>query len=378
MKNCITALFLLFFPIILFAQDSLENKLKALLDNNQFDAIVEKYAAGSGKYSAKALYYIGFACFIKEDNDNCIRLMSLSIGKDPNYSRAYFIRAATYNYMQKYNEAIKDFQAAIGLNPENGEYYSGLGDSYYNLGKADLALAEYVKAAAQQDAPERALLMIPQIYAGQKEDGKALEAYYTARSKVPHESNSYADILYNIGLFEFLKGNYDKAETALLELVQLAPGDFHTYAKLVQVYYGRKEYEKAKPYKDKLYEAHKKGVLEDNLKDMFCFDQFKWKDKQIQAFERYEEGPSKSIYNKHLFYVVNQDGKIEFSIQTEYSPVSAELGGAKYLLCMSAGNTHSTFNIGFNDDLKYDELKSAVIAVLEGKVKPAASSRPGG
>lgn len=377
MRNFITAVFLLFFHLATFGQDTLENKLKILLDLGQYNTIIKKYAPGAGNYSAKAAYYVGFAYFMKEDNDNCIRWMNVAIGKDPKAARPYFMRAATFNFMEKYNEAIKDFRSAIALDSTNAEYYSGLGDSYYNLQKADFALAAYQKATEQKDPPERPFLMIAQVYADQKNYDKALEAYYTARSKIDSKSDAYTNVLYNIGLFELLKENYGKAEPVFLELIRLAPDDFHSYAKLIQVYYAGKEYEKARPYKDKLYAAYKQGNLPENLKDMFCFDQFKWKDKLVQAFERYEEGPKKSIYNKHLFYVVNGDDKVEFRIQTEYSPVSAELGGSKYLLCMSAGSTHSTFNIGFNDDLNYDDLKKAVIAVLEGKVQPAASSRAG-
>nr|WP_278251845.1 tetratricopeptide repeat protein [Sabulibacter ruber] len=301
--------------------------------------------------------------------------MSQSISKDSKDPNPYYFLASTLNYMKKYDEAIKAFQSAIALKPDDGEYYSGLGDSFYNLGKLDLALENYIKSTKQKDAPERSFTMIGQVYSEQKNNEKALEAFYTAKSNLSKDSDSYLNALFNIGLLESLKGNYEKAEPAFIELIKLDPSDFHAYAKLIQLYYHQKEFDKAKPLKNKLYEASRKGLLKDNLKDMFCFDQFKWNGKLIQAFERFEEG-SKGIYNKHLFYVVNQDGKIEFRVQTEYSPFSVEQGGAKYLLCMNKGNAHYTFNIGFNDDFKYEELKQSVINVLEGKVKPVASSRP--
>lgn len=375
MKNILTIFFLIFFSLTFFAQDKITEDLKTLSDNNQFAKIIKEYASKSEDYSAKSLYYIGLAYYMEEEDNNCIKFMDLSIDKDPKDPAPFYIKASTLNYMEKYNEAVKHFQSAINLKSDDAEFYSGLGDSYYNLEKLDLALEAYKKAIEQNNCPDRPYSLVAQIYSDQKNNDKALEAFYIAKSKIDKKSNSYINALYNIGLFESLKGNYDQAEPAFVELLQLDQKDFHTYAKLIQIYYHKKEYNKAKPYKDKLYEAHKMGELKDNLNDMFCFDQFKWNNKLIQAYERYEEG-SKDIYNKHLFYVVNQDGEIEYRIQTEYSPISIEQGGSKYLLCRTKNNTHSTFNIGFNDNFKYDDLKKSVVDVLEEKIQPTATSKP--
>ncbi|MFH6989312.1 tetratricopeptide repeat protein [Flavobacterium collinsii] len=374
-KNILVTLILTISNLTIFAQDKLTTELKTLSDNKQFDKIVEQYASKSKDYSAKSLYYIGLAYYMKEDDNNCIKFMNFSIDKDSKDPASFYIKASTLNYMQKYDDAVKSFQSAINLKSDDAEFYSGLGDSYYNLEKIDLALEAYKKATEQKNCPDRPYSFIAQIYSDQKNNDRALEAFYIAKSKIDKKSNSYINALFNIGLLESLKGNYEKAEPAFVELLQLDSEDYHTYAKLIQIYYYRKEYDKAKPYKDKLYEAHKKKQLKDNLKDMFCFDQFKWNDKLIQVFERYEEG-SKDIYNKHLFYVVNQNDKVEYRIQTEYSPISVEQGGVKYLLCRTKGDTHSTFNIGFNDNLKYDDLKKSVIDILEEKVKPTATSKP--
>lgn len=375
MKNILTIFFLIFFSLTIFAQDKITEDLKTLSDNNQFAKIIKEYASKSEDYSAKSLYYIGLAHYMEEEDNNCIKFMDLSIDKDPEDPAPFYIKGSTLNYMEKYNEAVKHFQSAINLKSDDAEFYSGLGDSYYNLEKLDLALEAYKKAIEQNNCPDRPYSLVAQIYSDQKNNDKALEAFYIAKAKIDKNSNSYINALYNIGLFESLKGNYNQAEPAFVELLQLDQKDYHSYAKLIQIYYHKKEYNKAKPYKDKLYEAHKIGELKDNLSDMFCFDQFKWNNKLIQAYERYEEG-SKDIYNKHLFYVVNQDGEIEYRIQTEYSPISIEQGGSKYLLCRTKNNTHSTFNIGFNDNFKYDDLKKSVVDVLEEKIQPTVTSKP--
>lgn len=374
MKKTFASLLFILSLLTSFAQDATTDDIKALSDKKQYNKIIQNYASKSKELSAKALYYVGLAYYMQEDDNNCIRFMNLSIEKDDSDPAPFYIKASTLNYMEKYAEAIPDFQSAIALKADDAVFYTGLGDAYYNLGNNDLALEAYTKATAQKDCPDRPYSFIAQIYSDQKNDEKALEAYYIAKSKINKQSNSYLNALFNIGLLESLQGNYDKAETAYIELLQIDPEDYHTYAKLIQVYYHNKAYEKAKPYKDKLYAAHKKGVLTDNLSDMFCYDQFKWNGKLIQAFERYEEG-SKDIYYKHVFFVLGEDNTIEYSIQTEFSPIAVELGGSKYLLCCSKGDTHSTYSIGFNDDFNYDDLKKSVIDILEENIKPSATSK---
>ena len=373
MRNILTTVILTICSLTIFAQDKITEVLKTLTANNQYDKIIEQYAPTSKDYSARSLYLIGQAYYMKENDEKCIQFMNFSIEKDSKDPAPYYIKATTLNYMKKYDEAITCFETAIKLKPDDAEFYSGLGDSYSQLKKYDLALEAFKRATEIKDCSYRPYSMIGQFYMDLAQNEKALEAYYNAKSRITDKSDSYINILFNIGLIESLQGNYDKAEPNFIEIIKLDSTDYHSYAKLIQIYYHRGEYEKAKPYKEKLYAAHKKGLLKDNLVDMFCIDQFKWNEKLIQVFERYQESSS-DIFEKHRFYIKDSNGKIEYKIQTEYSPFSIEQGGAKYLLCMSKGNTHSTFNIGFNDDFKYDDLKKNVIDILENRVKAAATT----
>jgi tetratricopeptide (TPR) repeat protein len=372
MKRILSVIIISLISLNAFSQDEITKQLKADYESEKYDQIIKEHSEKATEYSAKSLYYIGLAFYMKEDDNNCLKFMDKSIGKNAEDPKPFYIKASTLNYMQKYDEAIKPFQSAIELKADEAEYYSGLGDSYYNIDKLDLALEAYKKATEQKDCPDRPYSFIAQIYSDQKNNDKALEAFYIARSTISKESNSYINALFNIGLLESLKGNYDKAEPVFVELLQLDPTDYHSYAKLIQIYYHRKEYDKANPYKDKLYEAYKKGLLKDNLKEMFCFDQFNWSDKLIQVFERFEvkEG---ELYYKHLFYVVNKENDIEYKIQTENSPISVELGSPKYAIGMDKDGTHSTFGF-IEENFKYDDLKSIVIQILEKEIVPAASS----
>jgi len=369
MKKVLVSFILTIINLPLFAQDIITDELKALSKEGKHDQIIEQYAPKSKDYSAKSLYYIGVAYYMKEDDNNCIQFVNSSIQKDPTDPDPYYIKASTLNYMQQYDEAIKSFQAAIALKSDNSTYYSGLGDSYYNLKNNKLALENYIKATEQKNCIDRPYSMIAQIHTNLKENEKALDAFYVAKSKIAKESNSYINALFNIGLLESQKGNYEKAESSYIELIQLAPNDYDSYARLIQIYYRNKQYDKAIPYRNKLYEAHKKGLLKGNMEDMFCFDQFKWKEYSIQVFERYEDENKGKIYNKHLFYVIDKDNEIVFRAQTEFSPISVELGGAKYMLCANIGSMHLNSGLGFNDDFKYDTLKTEAIKFIQKNVK---------
>ncbi len=375
MKKLISLIIISFCSFSLSAQTDISEELKLLSESDQYSRILENYTKDYTVYSAKSLYYIGLAYYMTGDDTNCLKIMDLSIKKDPNDPAPYHIKASTLNYMQKYEEAILHFKKAIELNPDRSQSYTGTGDSYYNLKKYDLAIEYYKKATEQSDVTDgRPFYMVGQIYYDIGDYDSALQAFYTTKSNISYDSYYYINTLFNIGLLESLKQNYDKAEPIFIEILQLAPNDYHVYAKLIQIYYHRKDYEKAQPYKDKLYEAHKQGLLNKNMEDMFCFDQFTWNDKLVQVFERFETGPKDSIFYKHLFYIVNKDNEIEYRIQTEYSPVAIALDGITYLLGMTKGDTHSTFGIGFKEDFKYDDLKNAVIQILEEKIESSSSS----
>lgn len=365
MKKILASIILTISSLALFAQDKTTDELKILSDTGQYDRIIEQHAPKSKEYSARSLYYIGLAYYMKEDDNNCIQFVNSSIQKNPKDPAPHYIKASTLNYLERYGDAVKSFQTAISLKPDDAIFYSGLGDSYYQLKNNKLALENYIKATEQKNCLDRPYSMIAQIYFNLKENEKALEAFYVAKSKITKESNSYINALFNIGLLESLNGNYEKAEPIFIELIQLSPDDYHSYAKLIQIYYHYKQYDKAASYRDNLYEAHKKGLLKDNMEDMFCFDQFKWKDYSIQVFERYENENKGKIYNKHLFYVIDKNNEIVLRAQTEFSPISIELNGPKYILCANVGSIHFNSGRGFNDDFIYDNLKAEALKLIE-------------
>lgn len=369
MKSIVTTLFIVLSTISIFAQD-IELELKSLTEQNEYIKIINQYSENYENLSAKSLFYIGQAFYMIENDSECLKFIDLSIQKDNQDPAPFFIKASTLNYMGKYDEAISNFQEALKLNPNDAKSWSGLGDSHNMKQDYEKAVESYLQATKLPDCPERTFYMLGQVYMDLQNSEKSLEAFYQAKDHIQPTSEYYVNILFNIGLLESLNKNYLKAEPIYKEIIQIAPNDYHTYAKLIQVYYHFGNYEKAEPLKKVLYEAHAQGKLKGtNLEDMFCIDQFEWNDNNVLVFERYENENRGQIYYKHIFYVIDKNEVILLSVQTEFSLISVELGGPEYLLCASQGSAHFNPGIGFNEGYDYDEVKSAALNLFENYLK---------
>ncbi|NIG55683.1 tetratricopeptide repeat protein [Chitinophaga sp. Cy-1792] len=368
-KKFLSTILIMALSLAAFAQDTVQVSLHFLIDNKKYDRILQEYAPASRDYSAQSLYYIGLAYFRTDDDSSCIVFLDRAIQKDSTIAEAWYVKGTTLNYDGKYEEALTCFQTAIRLSPNDVNSYTGTGNSYYALNQPDLALAAYQKAATMEDCPDVVYILIGQAYASKKENDKALAAYKVALEKFPRQSASYLDALYNIGLIESLKGNDDEAERNFLEILDINPDDYSTYPRLIQIYYHQKNYAKAKPYRDKLYLAKENNLLQGRLADKFCFEQFDWNGYHVQVYERYQTESASQIFYKHIFYLIDEKEQVVMTVQTEYSPFSAAMGGSKYLLCASKGNAHINPGIGFNDNMKYADVKSAALKLMERLTK---------
>lgn len=196
------------FSLTIIAQDESPPDFKTLYESQKYDEIISSYDSLSVEYSAKSLYYIGMAHYMKEEDSICIKLMDKSIKKDVTDPSPHYIKGNTLNYMGEYEMAINSFKNAIELNDTLGEFYSGIGDSYQYLKELDKSIKYFQIASRQNNPPDRSFVMIGHNYNALGNKEKALEAFYIAKEKISKESASYENVLYNIGLAELLSKNY--------------------------------------------------------------------------------------------------------------------------------------------------------------------------
>jgi len=81
-----------------------------------------------------------------EKYNEALRDRNKAIELNPQGAHHYTGRAATYFYMNEYSKAIKDYDKAIQLNPKDPSYYYDRGDCYRMLEKYNEAINDFNKA----------------------------------------------------------------------------------------------------------------------------------------------------------------------------------------------------------------------------------------
>lgn len=371
MKNFLTGILILLTGQI-FGQQDLSVRFKDLYIQKKYEEIISYTPKDTEEISAKAYYYIAMSYYMKEQDDNAIKYFDFAINKGPVDHDMYFYKGMTLYYKGKHQEALPYFDKAIEMRPNEPDFYGGKGEVFYKINLKDSALIYFAKATALPKCKTKYFLLAGELYQDKNENNKALSTYEVALSKLDQTSKDYQSILFNVGLMNQLIGNIEKAKDIFEKLLSIYPNDFHCMTKLIQTYYTLNQLDSAKPYIEKIYEAHKKNKLPDIMKDMFCFAQFEWNNKRILAYELFNEIDNGFKTIKYQFFVTDNKGNIEYIIQSESSP-AIRMSEGKYILAVEKDNNHySYWSYKFNDDFEYEILKGQIIKILNGEIEPDA------
>lgn len=355
------------------AQDSI--RFKVLAETENYKDIITA-STKPDTLSAPALYYLGLAYHMESQDSMALIMLDKSIEKSPRDFRAYQMKGTMLNYMDRFQESIPVFEKALTCDI-NAKSYEGIGIANYYLKKYPQALEAFTKASQLPDADSRASIMIGQVYVVQHENEKALAIFYNLKESLNKDDENYKTALYNIIDLENKEGRGNEAIPIVDELLAMDSTDYEAITRMIQIHYHNKDYAKGDVLKAKLYAAQRDGKFAGNryMNDRFCFDRFKWTDREIDVYERYEHGKSSNIYNKIIFVILNGN-EVDMTIQTEYSPISISLGGQPYLLCGNKGNAHINYALGFDDNSKYEDLKATVLKILEKKKNAVVETTP--
>lgn len=369
---------LFFFLILschLIGQDAQTIYFRDLYGMEKFDEIIKNKNKKGEALSAKSMYYIGMAYFMKGNDDMALKYLDAALAKGSVDHDMFYYKGMTLFYKGRYIESLPFFDSAIVRLPKEPDFYTGKGEVYYTIEKFDSAIYYFKKGLSFPNCKTRFILLLAESYQKTNRNKEAKESYKKGISLLAPSDENYSISLYNYGLVQLLDGDSNTFIT-FEKYCKLFPNDYSAMAKLIQSYYLAGKYEDAKPIRAQLYEAHKRKKLPSTMEEMFCFDQFIWNGHRVMVFERFDE-PKKDLIVKHQFFILKDDGEMDYQVRSESSIAVRMTPGHKYVLCLVRDGSYSTsWKYIFNDDYKYIELKAAVITILDNDLASQNNSSP--
>ena len=164
--------------------------------------------------------------------DQAQQAFTKAIERNDKVATAYVSRGFVRNDLHKPTDAQADFEAAVRLDPKNGEAHLGLAYSSLNLHRSRVALRE-AQLAEQIMGDSMAIHLIrATAYGDEGQLIKAVAEYHAAIKFSPHDSNlriALSDMLYGLH-------HYKEAITELQAAKADSPDRGGIYAKLALVY----------------------------------------------------------------------------------------------------------------------------------------------
>lgn len=217
----------------------------------------------------------------------------------------------------------------------------------------------------------------------QRKADQALVHYKQALAILPNDPA----ILFNAGLAAYSSKDFAFALEVWKQLKAQEPLDWRTRAKLVQAYQALGKSSERDKERDELF-AMWKSAKPAEFKEQFqyCRDQFEVKGQKVMAFEHFELKGDRAL--RYVFSILNktEDGE-EFRISLgSYSFTNAvwrqtkkpppKEGERLFHLDGYFKAGHATYGMYFPEP-SYDEVRSKVIEILEGKKDPISSTTVG-
>lgn len=179
----------------------------------------------------------------REGNQAARKLFAQAIELDPNYAEAYVglaesrLMAATYNWTQfpvkALEEAYKYTRKALDIEPSNALAHTTVGYIYMRAGEYDLAISELQRAIELNPNDWRSYRRLGAIMLYSGKTDEALKWCETSMRYDPYVSPG---MLMNVGIGNYLKGDYDEALKWLEKCATLSPGFLGSHIILAATY----------------------------------------------------------------------------------------------------------------------------------------------
>ncbi len=189
---------------------------------------------------------------IKEKNRDMIHARLASYNVDPSpeagnmpQKQDYCTEGWRHVDRNEYDKAVILFKKGLHIDPRESACYLGLGRIYYNQKIPYTAAAWYFKGLAANPHESEFYACMGELYAGQRQYDKAVTWYAKGIAINPNNVRLYLDL----GMLFRERERYDDAIAWFQKGINVNPKDSNLYIGLgCCVYFGKKDYEKAKFY----------------------------------------------------------------------------------------------------------------------------------
>lgn len=177
----------------------------------------------------------------KINNNKVTKLPKDSIGDYKNTSEYWALLGLYFADLHLADEAVKAFEKAIEISPDNYRYYSLAGSLYNLAGDKSKALQYLYKATQLNPNDADAFTWIGVTFNDLKEYNDAAEAY--KQSIRIQDDSAFAH--YGLGVTYKNLGLYDLSISAFQDAIKLQPDDADSHYKLGHVFVKLQKYERA-------------------------------------------------------------------------------------------------------------------------------------
>lgn len=206
-------------------------------------ALVPRSATVGVSESPASQPYIKRAWALHDEGnlDEAIKEYEKALSLDPGDVGTYVDLGNAYSDKGDYDQVIRILTKVIEMSPDYSVAYNNRGNAYSDKGMLDAAIKDYDKAIKLEPRYDDAFVNRGNAYHREGDDGRALQDYDEALRLNPRNSNAY----YNRGVAYDEGGNYDEALKAYSQAIALDPNNMDAHYHRGQVQGAKGDYDKA-------------------------------------------------------------------------------------------------------------------------------------
>ena len=295
-----TLIFLFLFSLTAFAQ----SQIQGMFNQKRYTEIIA-FAPNASKYSGQDIFRIGQSFMKLERDEEAVNMFDQAIEKGYKNGEIYYAKGIAETNLQRYSVAQVSFRQALFYLPKRKKVLIELAGCYYKAQELDSALSVYQEIESNWGDYYPALLMTCQIMHEQEAYAKALDCYYTKLPALKKDNYYYREALESVMRLEWqVFKRYDKAETAIKNLMTTFPDDYEYNILLMQLYNNTRDYEKAQVQEEYIMAGYKGLKLANSYyqKGAMIVEQLDTLQYHIEVYRNFQpEMENDCIYKAYIF-----------------------------------------------------------------------------